>query len=168
MTYLAVLVCGSRTLSGNRARREGIREYAAAYQVEKDARAWLWDRLGLLCGGDRRNIVIDGGAEGPDSWANEDARSLGLAWDRFHADGRDEYIGGSVPPWREPVREAKVWEHFQQRNQFMLDRLRDLRQAENADVCVIALLDPWSETKGAVWTAKRAREMGLNVEEWNP
>lgn len=172
MSYSVCLVLGARSLLAEYAIRKRIREPLEARLVEGRAKEWLWTEMACLVGGDGRNVVVDGGAEGPDTWGHENAVAYDLVWSRYHADGRME--GGRGPSgdlhlrhaWRHAIRRATTWEEFRERNLKMLDEMEVLVKRDGAHPLVLALLDVASPTGGAAWTTGQAVDRGMGVSTW--
>lgn len=139
------VVCGSRSLEDR-----GFRDECDVFLV-----AHLGDFR-------PNDIVIDGGADGPDTWGYQIARDVGCKTIRFLPDGRLVSPSGKIGQWRSEIREPKVWEHFKERNWAMLDAL----EGTPGDVGLIALLDPKSKTKGAYATYNEALRRKINCKKW--
>lgn len=152
MTASVLLVCGSRSLARDPA--------ATAW-----ARALLRDALGALAPGD---VVLAGGAPGPDRWAQEVVSALArdhrpLRFVEFLADGRRK-------DWR-PAGRSQAIRHTRwspdnpgplARNCAMIDALLAAR-AKDCLVSVLALVDPMSPTHGTDHTVAQARACGIAV-----
>lgn len=135
-----------------------------------EAEAWARRMLRGPIRGDANPRVLTGDARGPDAWAVEAAR---VQWTRFAKDG-GIYCGVGLPFragwWTFPPNEKpptpRTRDEWRER---LLARDRALvayaarMAAAGTTVRVLALVAPWSRTQGTAYTARLAREAGLDV-----
>lgn len=141
----------------------GSRRLAADPPAERWACDLIAAAVARLAPGD---VVMTGGAIGPDLWALAEARARGVTRLELRLDGvryedetpgRPWYDTAQVAPW-----ETAAWP---------LDRNRALvataarAKAAGYAVAVLALIDARSETYGTKFTCQVAREAGLDVFE---
>jgi len=137
--------------------------------------AELWAR-GLITGAvselDARDVVLAGGAPGPDFWGAEAARSHGVFRVELRLDGGRYEDGVFVRAWGSDEERArhgpKRWPLY--RNARLVEAARKAAAA-GWEVRVLAFYAPWATTHGTAHTADLAREAGLTVidfkfEEW--
>ena len=151
MTARVLLVTGSRALSDTHA-------------AEVWARGMLRERI-------TREIVdsvVAGDARGPDEWAHEIAAKASLRHDRWclggdvvtrygdgHYDGRWLPKGTPIPTTHDAWAQRAL-----ARNRAMVEHAA----LKPESVRVLALLAPWSRTRGTQHTMRLAREHSLPVE----
>ena len=105
---------------------------------------------------DARNVLLTGGATGPDVWAAWIGRSFGWESVIYRPDGRQ--IGGSRSRWGSPTgRNAPLV-----RNAAMV-RTAAQMAAEGWDVAVIGFVDLGSRTQGTAHCLGLAEAAGLEV-----
>lgn len=136
-----------------------------------EAALWARRRLAEAMADDQVTAVVHGGARGPDSWAQDQARAIGLRCIVFDGTGMviDDLCGERAWDVRaerptqdsRPVQWAAWYLHR--------DRVMALWVARVAARAgggrVLCLRAPWSRTNGAGYTADRARALGLDVVE---
>lgn len=142
----ALLVCGSRSFAG------GPHAFWAGLELDE-----LLEHLGS---GD---VVLAGGATGPDTWAVERARERGIRTLELRLDGW-RYVDG--------VRERRwlpdgVRAHPLARNDALVAALVAASE-RGYDVAAVGLVDPASPTRGTGYTLDRARAAGAHAEVRTP
>lgn len=109
-------------------------------------------------------IVLHGGADGPDTWADEYARAYGLATVRYYASGRIEAHGVECREQWKPI-EGVTRQSYLLRDDFMVHSARLYLLSGRGPVACVGFRHPEAKTHGTEYTLKRARQAGLWTEE---
>lgn len=156
---LALLVCGSRSLANT--------EKGSAWACATIAHEFYQLRLGDAPG----DILVQGGAPGPDSWAqDEGSRIRGLKHSLWRPSGRlSEWVvgqGGSrTLSWWTTSPNPELRRRPLDRNDAMLRFLvQHLAADPNNRALVLALLDPTSPTHGTGYVVRNAGNLNLDVQ----
>lgn len=115
------------------------------------ARGVLGDALVEVTG------VGHGGAIGPDTWAGELARNLGLRETVYGLDGWVTQDGRRLVRWTNDQRPHPI-----ARNRALVEAAR-IASLRGTDLSVLGLLAPWSRTHGTERTCAMADAAGLIV-----
>jgi hypothetical protein len=133
---------------------------SAALRDSTDATAWAFEYIEACVSGlpEQSHVLSGGAADSPDEWARHAARTAGVAWVEYRMDGLRHTSAGAARRWhRRPHASREL-----QARALVKAALR----AERAGwrVRVLALLAPWSTTRGSHALATIARDAGLRVE----
>lgn len=145
-------------VTGSRALADGSRS---------DAESWAKNILRTaMAGMDSRDVLLSGGATGPDYWAAQESRSRGIRTIELKLDGKrydnDKIVGEWFDPKTAGRFSAQTWPL--ERNRVLIDSAVKSRDA-GWKVTVLALVAPWSKTKGTGHTLLHAGLNGLLTEE---
>ena len=131
------------------------------------AERWAFDLLHAAVA--HADTLVTGDARGPDAWALTCARTAGRRWAVYGLDGR--VVRGhaapvawtvDAPPERRDGR--ALWAAWCLHRDRAIVRDAARAAARGRAVRVLALVAPWSETRGTEYTAARARAAGLEVD----
>jgi hypothetical protein len=151
VTARVLLVTGSRALTDT-----------------PEAEAWAQDELARRITREAVRSVVTGDARGPDEWAHPD--ELGIWGVRWCLSGDVDFrLGGDwwtekrwLPRGTPRPSSHDAWaQRALARNRAMVTHVAD---CDPGNVRVLALLAPWSRTRGTQHTMRLAREHGLPVE----
>jgi len=140
-----LLVTGSRSLAGNR-------------EAERAVTYWFSDLDPM-----RVDLVVAGGSHGPDMWAELEARTSSVPYERWQLDGRvveSERPHANrrwCPEDGPPVDRRRV--PLARNGAMVKDVARRARWGNNV-VCV-GFVDPNSRTRGTDHTLRLARQAGI-------
>lgn len=141
-----LLVAGSRSLAGNR-------------EAERAVSYWFSDLDPM-----RVDLIVAGGSHGPDTWAELEARTSSIPYERWQLDGR--VIESERP------HANRRWCHEEGppvdrrrvplvRNEMMVKACAlGVRFGEDNVLCV-GFVDPSSRTRGTDHTLRLARQAGI-------
>lgn len=145
----ALLVTGSRALADDR-----------------EAHQWAWETLIREFYRWRPDLVLNGGARGPDAWSSRLARIVGVPCYELLLDGTVGVVGAPHADYA-PGRDGR-WHSTAAdpltRNRALVTACDEL-VTQLATVRVLALLSPDSSTRGTAHTVGLARRAGLEVAE---
>ena len=145
-------VCGSRSLEGGHGEKWGRHKVEEVYRQTFDP---------------HRDIVLTGGASGPDVWARELLPWPGRPVEYLPSGVRLEWVAREYRDWG--LRQGR-WSdtavHPLARNEALCAGLVNSRNA-GWKVGVICLIDPRSRTQGTRHMARLCREAKLAVLEWH-
>lgn len=118
------------------------------------------------------DLLVAGGAAGPDTWARELAERVRplVAWREYRLDGGVHTPRGLVARWDAAVLPsdrdelASPTRRPLRRNRAMVEAVARAAAAGHR-VRVVAVRAPWARTAGTAYTARLAREAGLRVVE---
>lgn len=145
----ALLVTGSRALADDR-----------------ETHQWAWEALIREVYQWRPDLVLNGGARGPDAWSSRLARIVGVPCYELLTTGEVRTIGKPHPDYA-PGRDGRWHDTAADpltRNRALVTACDEL-VTQLATVRVLALLSPDSSTRGTAHTVGLARRAGLEVVE---
>ena len=140
-----LLVTGSRSLADNR-------------EAERAVSYWFSDLNPLSV-----DLVVAGGSHGPDTWAELEARTSSIPYERWQLDGRvveSKYTYSDRRWYPESEPPAGPKRLPLERNAAMVQSVAK-RALCGANVLCMGFVDPKSRTKGTDHTLRLARQAGI-------
>lgn len=131
-----------------------------------EAHQWAWETLIREVYKWRPDLVLNGGARGPDAWSSRLARIVGVPCYELLTTGEVRTIGKPHPDYA-PGRDGRWHDTAADpltRNRALVTACDEL-VTQLATVRVLALLSPDSSTRGTAHTVGLAKRAGLEVIE---
>jgi len=142
----------------------GSRSVCVSHGGTKRSFGWALDTLKRHILNGRPDLIINGGAEGPDRMSANIAGSLGIEWHKYLLDGWIYTVDSMdsvlrVARWRDA--EGPVVSPLE-RNRALVAASVKARN-EGWQVHVLGLVAPWAKTHGSDHTIAQAKHAGLEV-----